>query len=187
VAPAHRVTRLFALALAIATGLGASAVRAQDTDTTPATAVILTPLSLVNDADMIFGNIVQPTAAGTVVLTPLPTATCTTTGGLIRTGTCQAAGFVGWGSVNQTFRINMPNLPIVISNGAQTMNITNRTFDVTDLVLVNGNPNGNGSVRYRITRADGIFRFRIGGTLDVAANQALGLYTGSFNVTISYE
>src|SRR5690242_9276230 len=59
-------------------------------------ASIVTPLSLVKTADMNFGNIAMPGAPGTVVLAPA--STCTTTGGLVHTGACQAAAFAGSGT-----------------------------------------------------------------------------------------
>lgn len=39
---------------------------------------------------------------------------------------------------------------------------------------------------YRINPVNGIFDFRIGGRLNVNANQAPGLYQGTFNVRIDY-
>ena len=187
-APARLLARLVATALALAVCFGASAVHAQSTDTATSEALILTPLSIVKGADLDFGGIVRPAGAGTVILTPTPVTTCTTTGGLIRTGTCQAAAFYGYGAPNQIIRLNQPNWPLIVSNGAQTMSITGRTLDGDpNLVHVSGNPNGNGSVRYRIVSVDGLFSFRIGGTLSVAANQALGLYSGTFSVTVDYQ
>lgn len=173
-----------AICACIAASIGAPA--AADTAAAPAQVTLVTPLSLVKTADMVFGDIVMPGAAGTVVLSPA--SGCTTTGGLIRTGACQAAAFTGSGSANQVVRVNLPNFPITISNGSQTMSISNRTFDPgSDLTLVSGNPNSNGVVRYRIIPASGTFTFRIGGTLQVNANQPAGTYTGSFSVTLDYQ
>lgn len=157
-----------------------------ETVTMPTQAAIVTPLSLVKSGDMIFGNIAMPLAAGTVVLAPA--STCTTTGGLVRTGICQAASFSGKGSANQVVKVNLPNFPITISNGTQTMSITNRTFDAgTALNYLSGNVNGNGAIRYRIVPASGIFTFRLGGTLNVGANQHPGTYTGTFSVSLDYQ
>jgi len=106
----------------------------------------------------------------------------------VRFGNCEAARFAGWGASNQTIRINLPNAPITISNGAQTMSITPRTFDYDpDLQHISGSLTANGNVRMRIISSDGVFNFRFGGTLNVGANQALGLYTGTFSVTVTYD
>jgi hypothetical protein len=159
---------------------------AAETFAAPSQASVVTPLSLTKTSDMVFGTIASPVAAGTVVLTPA--STCTTTGGLVRTGTCQAAAFAGLGTANQVVKLNLPNYPITISNGAQSMSITGRTFDPgADLNHLSGNVNGNGAIRYRIVPANGIFTFRLGGTLNVGANQQAGVYTGTFSVSLDYQ
>lgn len=187
VAPA-RLPRLIATALALAAGFCASLARAE-TATVQTQTTILTPLSMVKTADMDFGIVVSPAAAGTVVLTPTVTATCATTNGLIRSGNCQAATFMGYGAPNQIVRIRFNGSTVTLSNGlGQTMTVTNRTADGTPaLNYLSGNVNSNGNVRYRIAAASGIFDYRVGGTLNVAANQALGHYSGSFTVTLEYD
>jgi hypothetical protein len=180
---AARLPRALACACAILCGAGASAA----TTAASAEAAIVTPLSLVNTADLDFGKIIQPTVAGTVVLTPAASASCTVTGGLIRTGTCQAAEFYGRGANNQIVRINNAN-SITVSNGSQNMTINAITMDPgTSLTYVSGNINGNGAVRWRITDPDGLFSFRVGGTLHVKKNQQIGVYTGTFSVDVQYQ
>jgi hypothetical protein len=177
-------------AAAFATALGFTASAAQAGTASLQTQVnILTPLSMVKTADMDFGNVVRPSAAGTVVLTPTTTASCTTTGGLIRSGTCRAATFMGFGATNQIVRIRFNGSTVTLANGlGQTMTVTNRTADGTPaLNYLSGNVNSNGNVRYRIVSASGIFDYRVGGTLNVAANQAMGTYSGTFNVTLEYD
>jgi hypothetical protein len=186
--PLARAWRAGAILCAMLFGASPSVAWAGLVATAPSEAVVVTPLSLVKESDMDFGKIIQPTAPGTVVLTPTVTPTCTVTGGLIRTSTCQAAQFWGLGSVDRIVNINRPNSPLTISNGAQTMNITNITIDTgTDLTYVSGNLSGNGVVRYKIAAPGGLFGFRLGGTLNVAANQAPGLYTATFQVSIQYQ
>jgi hypothetical protein len=178
------------MALAVGLFIGASTAQAQSVTTVQVRTTVLTPLSLVKDSDMVFGTIVRPSSAGTVVLTPAVTSTCTTTGGLIRSGTCQAATFLGWGATNQVVRLRFTSgTTITLSNGlGQTMTVTNRTVDGTPgLTHLSGNVNSNGNVRYRVISANGQFDFRVGGQLNVAANQALGLYSGTFEVEIQYD
>jgi Domain of unknown function (DUF4402) len=40
--------------------------------------------------------------------------------------------------------------------------------------------------RFRINSATGVFAFPVGATLDVAANQAPGKYTGTWSITLNY-
>lgn len=151
-------------------------------------ALIIEPLSLVKNQDLDFGKIASPAATGTIVLIPTPVASCSTTNGIVRTGTCRAAEFYGYGTSGRLVNINRPNAPIVISNGSQTMNITNVTLNGSpDLAYVSGNINGNGVLRYRIASLSGAFSFRIGGTLQVNAGQQAGTYSGTFQVTIMYQ
>jgi hypothetical protein len=183
-----RWPRAAAIACALVLGANASTAWAGTVVAGPSEALIVTRLSLVKDTDMDFGNIIRPAAAGTVVLNPTAAPSCTVTGGLIRFGPCQPATFYGFGTVNRIVGINKPNSPIVVSNGAQTMNITNVSINTgADLTYVSGNVNGNGVVRYRIAAPGGLFGFRLGGTLHVNANQAAGLYTATFQVSIQYQ
>jgi hypothetical protein len=186
--PARFPKRLTAMALAMGLLFGASGAHAE-TVTIQTRITILTPLSMLKTADMEFGNIARPAAAGTVVLNPTSTASCTTTGGLIRSGPCQAATFMGYGATNQIVRIRFNGSTVTLSNGlGQTMTVTNRTADGTPaLNYLSGNVNSNGNVRYRIVSADGVFDYRVGGQLNVSANQALGQYTGSFTVQLEYD
>lgn len=189
-APARSIARPAAMALAMALGFAASAAHGQSSTPVQVNTTILTPLSLVKDSDMVFGNIVRPAAAGTVVLTPSATASCSTTNGLIRSGTCQAATFLGWGAPNQVIRMRFTSgTSITLSNGlGQTMTVTNRSVDGSPgITHLSGNVNSNGVIRYRILSANGMFDFRVGGRLNVAANQALGHYVGTFTVELEYD
>lgn len=149
---------------------------------------ILGPGSIAKAADMDFGQIAQPGNAGTVVLTPTPTATCATTGGLVRTGTCRAAEFIvlkggGQGRV-RIYEENGGTVTLTGPGGA-TMQITNFTLDVTDMTPTNG---AGGSLgRFRITSSSGLASFRIGGTLHVAAAQAPGAYTGTLDMRVQFN
>lgn len=187
--PARLLARVFAAALAIAMGCGASAARAETTAVQTRT-VIVTPLSVVKIADMDFGDIISPAASGTVTLTPTATTACTTTGGLIRSGTCQAATFRGLGETNQVVRLRFTSgQTMTLSNGlGQTMTVTDRTVDgMPSFTHLSGNTASNGNIRYRITSLDGAYEFRVGGRLNVGANQAQGHYSGTFTVTVEYD
>ena len=82
---------LMALALV---GAGSSSAMAQgETATTNAEALAITPLSLVKEQDLDFGNIIPGTTTGFVTLSPANAVT--TTGGIIVSGTTQNAAFYG--------------------------------------------------------------------------------------------
>ena len=156
----------------------ASSANAQATATANASATIVTPISIVNNADMNFGNIaVQTATGGTVALTAsaAPTRTAGGAGGVTLpnvTGTVTSAKFTVSGTANYTYTITLPGSAVVLSSGANNMNAT---------AFINsaaGTLSGTGSQI-----------FYVGATLTVAAAQAAGVYTTAtpFNVTVNYN
>jgi hypothetical protein len=135
--------------------------------------------SVAKVADMNFGKIAQSNNPGTVVLTPQAIATCNVTGGLIRSGACRAARFSLLGKRNNRFRIRQNSGGQVTLNGpgGATMSLTNITFGAAGMTSVNG-ANGWNLGNYRLDLNSGIGEFYLGGTLNVKAAQAPGVYTG---------
>lgn len=88
-------------------------------------------------------------------------------------GTTSAAIFIGVARPNRMVVLNLPNGQITLSNGTGgTMTVGNFTTD---------------GVRNRRTDANGIVSFRVAATLNVAANQADGAYSGTFDVTLNLQ
>lgn len=160
---------------------------AQDTISSDAQVAILEPGSIAKVADMDFGQIAQPGNAGTVVLTPTPTAACATTGGLVRTGACRAAEFIVREARNGRVRIREENGGTITLTGpgGATMQVTNLTIDVSDMTPVAGG--GNSLGRFRIASNSGIASFRVGGTLQVAALQPPGAYVGTLDMRVQFN
>lgn len=161
-----------------------------------AQAVIVERLTLVKVADMDFGKILASPAAGTVTINPV-TGACSTTGGATSYGNaCRAAMFVGMGRNPFRARVTMSNITQLTGPGtAMTMDTfeigANSTITFTGNQNSNGNggglQNGNGNQRYNINSSTGIFELHLGATLHVNANQAPGVYTGTFSVTVQYN
>ena len=184
--------------LALACALAAPSAKAQNvgTATGEAQAVIVEPLSLVKVRDMDFGKILPSATAGTVTINPVTDA-CSNTGGVTSYGNdCQAATFAGMGRNPFRARITMSNITQLTGPGAaMTMHtfIVGANSSITFTGNVNGNGNGNGlangggNQRYQINTPSGIFTFNIGATLNVNANQAPGIYNGTFSVTVQYN
>ncbi|WFL78388.1 DUF4402 domain-containing protein [Altererythrobacter arenosus] len=142
-------------------------------------------LNLTHLEDMDFGQIVE-TTGGTIVMSPFPNASCTVTGSVIHSGVCQPASFGGSGDNGKIVRIKKPpSARLTLTGPGADMEITNMTIDGSpELQLIQSTP---GYSRYRIDSVTGIFEFRVAGTLNVGANQAPGLYTGTFEITIQYD
>jgi spore coat protein U-like protein len=154
-----------------------------------AQATVVAPLSLIKIQDLRFGRIVARTTAGTVTVNP-DTGVCTVTGPILETGGCQFAQFAGMGTRRMTLRMQIPTTVTLTGPGGATMVADTFTLGLSpDLTYIGGNGHGlgNGNRRYTINPNSGIFTFRIGGRLNVGANQASGVYTGSFSVTVQYQ
>lgn len=183
--PTQRLLRGLCAALALTCALPAQA----QTATTGAQATIVEPLGLIKVQDLAFGRIAARTTAGTVTVDP-NTGVCTVTGPILRVGNCHYAEFAGMGVRRFTVRIQVPTTLTLIGPGGATMVVNNFTVGtVPGLVYIGGNGNGlgNGNRRYQITSSTGIFTMRVGGRLNVGANQAPGVYTATFPVAVNYQ
>lgn len=133
---------------------------------------ILSPLSVLKNADLDFGSLAV-SGAGTAVLDPVA-GSLTTTGGVTRAGTsAHAAQFTGTGSKNSVVHIRVPTAPITVTRvgGTETMTVSSFTLDQ--------------AANLKVPASD-IFNFAVGATLNVGAGQAVGSYTGTFQVTVQY-
>ncbi|MXP15482.1 DUF4402 domain-containing protein [Altererythrobacter confluentis] len=146
---------------------------------------LLGDLSILKTKDLDFGIIIGKTA-GTIVMPATAAPTCTATGGLVHAQKCQPAEFLGKGESGRIVRIKKPvSDRIELIGPGSNMNISALTLNgAPELTLVKATP---GYSRFRISSANGIFTFRLAGTLNVGANQAPGKYTGTFNVDINYD
>ena len=114
------------------------------------------------------------TGAGTATINP-NTDVMTTTGGVTRYGgTPYSALFEAVSPIKTVVHIRAPRNAITVTRvgGTETMQVNN--FVVS----------GTGS---RNVVAKETFTFSVGGTLNVNANQAEGLYTGTFDVEVQYN
>lgn len=135
-------------------------------------ATILRPLSVLKQADLDFGELVV-SGAGTAVMDPVSGA-MTTTGAVTPTGAPgHPAQFTATGSKNSIVIIQVPNSPATLTRvgGTETMTVSNWTLD--------------GPVNRKIP-VNNAFNFSVGGTLNVAAGQVEGTYTGTFTVRVNY-
>ena len=136
--------------------------------------ILLRPLTLLKVDDLDFGLLVSSAAAGTATVDPV-SGTVTTTGGVTSaTAATSSARFTGAGTRRRPVIIRIPRNPITLTriSGTETMTVSNWTLD------------GNST---RIIDAYQAFEFRVGGQLNVGANQAPGTYVGTFEVTTEYH
>lgn len=142
-----------------------------------AEASVIEPLRIVSDDDLRFGEFTRPTAAGTLIIgvTGLVngTAGMASSYQIAQNGSGRGpASFHLLGSPNRLVTVTLPNR-FNISRGARRMRVDNLTIN-----------SASQSIRLDGT---GYFQLLIGGRLNVGANQQLGVYSGTFDVTVVYQ
>jgi hypothetical protein len=177
---ASRLRSCFAIACLVLNMMLAAPVLAASNNTSQvngtAAAAVVVPSTMTNLGDMRFGNLVQPSTAGTLTLSP--TGAVTTSGGVSgnqaiaqgSTGPSPGTFSITAGS-NQVFTVFGP-ITFSISSGASTMPVTLLTG-----ALQKQSNNGT-TANYLLS---------VGGTLSVGANQAIGTYVGSYTLLTVYQ
>jgi hypothetical protein len=169
----NRLTVLFAMILALVPlGAAAEAAPVAASRNATATVYIPSPAQVRKLQDLNFA-LLSVTTGGTAVIDP-NTETMTTTGGVLHAGwTPYAALFEGIAPVKGVVIVRIPKNPITLTRtgGTETMTV--------DKWTISGDSK-------RTVAAHEAFDFKVGGTLHVNANQAEGLYVGTFNVDIQY-
>ncbi len=146
----------------------------------PSRTVVLRPLSFVTVYDMDFGDMISGATPGQVRL--FPDGTRTATGGVTLVGNRQQpAVFSGYGTRNQQVLISMSSNSITLTGPGSPMTVTMWQIGSTPTAFLSTAP-----TRFRITSSSGIFSFPLGARLAVGANQAPGVYTGNFSITLNY-
>lgn len=155
---------------------GASFAQTTATATAEANATIIQPITITKTADLNFGIVVPGATPGTVTVGY--DGTRASLGGVSllagNPGTVSAAHFDAAGQPSTAYTLSIP-ASVTISNGTETMVIDNFTSDP-----------GAGTATFDVS---GTYEIRVGGTLNVLANQAPGDYTNTtdLDVTINYN
>ena len=154
----------------VALGLGATGASAAPASANAvAKAKILKQLTITRNADLDFGTIVTGTAPSTVAIDAAGARNCGA--GLTCTATPAAAGFTLTGSNSHIVTVTVP-ASITLNSGANKMTANLSAPATLDL----GNSGNTGTA------------LKFGGTLNVGANQADGVYASNdFAVTIDYQ
>lgn len=141
-------------------------------------ALVVAPGSVVPLDALRFGQFMRPTTAGTLTIDIAGAATAT--GGvagnqnIIQVGTGRGPGrFLLRGSPNRQTDITLP-ASITIANGAATMTVNTLTANI----------NGAGKLKLDPTGSAVLI---VGARLNVAANQAVGPYSGTYTITVAFQ
>jgi hypothetical protein len=134
-----------------------------------ATAEVVAPITITHDANAVlnFGKFTAGTAGGSVAVTTGGVGTPSGDVVLLSDSTNSADAFTVAGQSGRTFTITPTGGSV--SNGSATM-----AFTVSAA--------GTGTLD-----SSGSAPVAVGGTLTVGGNQAAGVYTGSYSVTVAYN
>lgn len=133
---------------------------------------IVSPLQITKTADLSFGKLVAGSQNGSVSIGVNNVRTARGGVQLISSAeNSNSAGFDIVGYPNATFTISMPS-QVVISQGIHNMKVENFVSSI-------------GNTSTLDTR--GVAALKVGATLNVNANQPIGIYTGAFDVTVAYN
>jgi len=160
---------IIALAAVVAFAVLAGKAEAADTESANASATLVSPITLTKQADLDFGRLSSGAAGGTAVVSSAGARSVT--GDVVEEGgTPTSADFDITGESGLTYDITLPT-SISITSGGDSMTVNTFTDD----------KGGSG------TLTGGSDSFSVGATLNVAASQNTGTYTGTFDVTCAYQ
>lgn len=146
------------------------------------TAGVIIPISITKLTDMNFGNLSVGGTGGTVIWNPSTGVRSVSPGSGITlpttSGSPTLASFTVSGQANYGYSITLPTTPITLDDGAaHTMTVSGFT----------SSPSASGTLSAGTSY--GTQTLYVGATLNVAPNQAAGIYTSTvpFTVVVSYN
>ena len=163
---------LLSLGLVVLVSGLASAQSSENSDVKSAgvSAEVITPIALSKTTDLNFGQVVATGSSGTVTISAGGSLSVTGGAFLGHSTSISAAAFAVSGQTGASYSISTDS-SITIDDGSSD----SMTVDSFSPSKSSGTLEG------------GVDTFSVGATLNVAANQPVGSYTGSFNVTVAYN
>ncbi len=165
------VLRSAAIAATAAATLGFAGSAFAASATATASATIVQAITLANTVPLSFGSIAPSTTGGNVVVGTADTRT-SCTGGNFCSGAVTSANFTVAGAPSYNYSITLPAAAASLTGAGSPMAVTAFAHNAGATPALS---------------ATGTASFKVGGSLAVGANQAAGLYTGSFSVNVDYQ
>jgi hypothetical protein len=137
-----------------------------------ASASIISPLAIAQVADMQFGNVAGCSSPSTVLLAVDGSRSVGSGCAVLTAGTSAAAEFAVSGAADNTYAITLPASIQISDGGSNEMTVDSFV----------SNPSGTGTLD-----GAGNQSLQVGATLNLAADQPAGSYSGSFNVSVIYN
>ncbi len=177
----HKLQRLLLFAMLCTAGAVAAPAQAQQAQA-DAKVVVVSQLSFFKVDDLEFGEIIPGNAISVVRVFPNGTRSVISGNAILVGNNQQVARFAGRGSLNQQVLISVSPASFNITGPGAPMQVSQLEIGSTPTVILTGTPQ-----RFTINNPSGIFNFPVGARLRVNANQAPGVYSGSFVITLNYQ
>lgn len=164
------ILNLFAIGMVVAFSNSAVAQNNATVANATASANIIAPITISEVTGMNFGDIIRGTGYVTLSATGERTSDYEAFSGT-QTGTVTAATFTVTGETDYTYDLTLPgDLDVTLSDGLDGTMVVDTFVSNTTGTLTGGS-----------------VTVSVGATLDVANNQASGVYTGTYSVTVAYN
>lgn len=151
---------------------GTTFAQNSDLATANASAEIISAITISKTTDMDFGMVANnATTGGTVILDNAATTGRTGSADIITASAFQNAVFTINAENLYTYSISLPTSDITLTSGVNTMTVNGFTDNL------DGSATGTGADQ----------TLYVGATLNVGANQVVGDYTGTFDVSVNYN
>jgi hypothetical protein len=170
-----------ALAALLVAGAAVPAMAVDATQTANGSITVLQPLTITKNDDLVFGTVIRPASgSGSIAVSAASSATRTPSGGVVALASTsyKAAKFTISGEGAQMLTVGVPaTFLLANSSGTGSLTVTT-TNDIADLsnVQLSGSLGGLG------TKV-----FHVGGSIPITDATNSGAYTGTFDVTASYN
>jgi hypothetical protein len=138
-----------------------------------ASATLVRSLQILSSSGLSFGTMSPGATQGTVVIDPAGARSASGGVTLVSTNAGSASSVSLQGTPALTYSVALPETVTLTSSGGASMTLSSLT---TNLQSNSGSIGSNGSGN-----------FGIGGTLNVAASQAVAEYSGTFQVTLNWN
>ncbi|MFZ4411941.1 MAG: DUF4402 domain-containing protein [Bacteroidales bacterium] len=158
-------------------------VMAQITRENTANSEIIAQLTIAKGVEFNFGKMaVLALTPGTCKISTSAARTATAGVTINTASSFTNATFDVTGLANATYAITMSS-PITVSKGGGV----NMTIDNLKLITTANATDRDATSTTSTLSGSGVDAITLGGTLNVAAGQAVGAYTGNFNLTVTYN
>lgn len=135
---------------------------------------IVQPITITKTADLSFGRLVKPVMGSGEVFLAESVDTLDVEGGVFALDTASRAKFTIEGEGGQAVSVSVP-ATLTMSKGADTIDLA-LLPDLASAITLSGSAGTAGSAS-----------LNVGGIFNLRSDQATGVYSGSFTVTVAYQ